>query len=87
LSVFYQGDYNQTFSGDQRSDVVVNKFTRWDVVLKQKISDNFSVMMNINNLSDVSEGTSLENRINNWTFPNTSERYGITADLGVRFTL
>jgi hypothetical protein len=66
---------------------VQNSFTRWDLALKQKISENFSVMLNINNITNVAEGTSIKNRLTGWTLQQTSQKYGTTADLSVRVTL
>ena len=86
ISVFFQGEYNRTFSANQRSDVVNNAFSRWDLALKQDITDNMTVMFNLNNFTNTEEGTSIKNRIMNWTLPNWSEKYGVTADLGVKIT-
>ena len=87
LSVFYQGEYNQIFSADGRSDRVVDKFTRWDVTAKQVITDNITVMFNLNNFTDSEEGTSIRNRIQDWYLTATSQRYGMSAILGLRLTL
>ena len=86
VSVFYQGEYNQSFSATQRSDRVVNSFQRWDLALKQEINSNVAVMFNLNNFGNAEEGTSIKNRIMNWTLPDWSEKYGLTADLGVKVT-
>ncbi|NUO80398.1 TonB-dependent receptor [candidate division KSB1 bacterium] len=87
LSVFHQGKYNQSFSIDGRSDNLVDAFTRWDLAVKQQLTRNISVLMNVNNFTDLKEGTSNLNRVHNWQLLNTSEIYGLTADLGVRITL
>ncbi len=86
LSVFHQGGYNNTFSADRRSDVVLNGFTRWDLALRYNFSEHVSAMLSINNLTDVEEGASILNRVTGWDLLNTSEMYGRTADLGVRVT-
>lgn len=87
ISVFYQGEYNSFFSATQRTDRVVNSFSRWDLALKQEINSNISVTFNLNNFTNSEEGTSVKNRIMNWTLPDWSEKYGMTADLGLKIVL
>lgn len=87
LSLFYQGEYNTSFSADSRSDNVRDSFTRWDIALKQKITDQLSVFFNVNNITDVDESSSIVNRIENRQLLRNSSRYGRTADLGVRIDL
>ncbi|MDZ7271009.1 MAG: TonB-dependent receptor [candidate division KSB1 bacterium] len=87
LSVFHQGRFNRTFSVDGRSDVVQNAYTRWDLALKQQITHNLAFMFNLNNLSNLHEGTSVLNRIQGWDLLSTDEIYGWTADVGVRINL
>jgi TonB-dependent receptor len=87
VSVFYQGEFNSSFSGDGRSDRVVNSFTRWDLALKYKYDEHLSFLFNLNNFTNIEESTSQVNRIDNWNLLNTSERYDLTADFGVRITL
>lgn len=86
LSMFYQGEFNSSFSGDGKSDQMVNSFTKWDLALKYQVTDYLAVMFNLNNFTNVEEGTSQVNRVNDWKLLNTSERYDLTADLGVRVT-
>jgi len=87
LSVFYNGEYIRTFSANRKSDSIQNSFTRWDLAIKQIITDNISVMFNLNNITNIKEGTTIQNNISDWRLYNTSERYGLTADLGVRVEL
>ncbi len=84
LSLFHQGEYFSSFSADGRSDDIENAFTRWDLAIKQQITSNISVLMNVNNLTNVEEGTSILNRLQKWELLNDSEIYGLTADLGFR---
>ncbi len=86
LSVFYQSEFNSLFSGDRKSDRIVNSFTRWDLALKYQLSDNISLFFNLNNFTNYEESSSTVNRIQNWNLLNTSERYDLTADLGVRLS-
>lgn len=87
VSFFYQGRQNNTFSNDSQSDGVIDEFFRIDVALKQKITDNISLLLNVNNLNSINETRSRLNRIYGWDLMNASETYGLTADLGVRVDL
>ncbi|MGB2866835.1 MAG: TonB-dependent receptor [Bacteroidota bacterium] len=87
LSVFYQGEYNLSFSPTGESDQIVNSFTRWDLALKYDITDNVSILSSINNLTNVYEGTTQANRRQGWNLLNTQNTFGLTADFGVRITL
>jgi TonB-dependent receptor len=84
LSLFHQGEYNQSFSGSGTNDVVVDAFTRLDLALRQQITPNIEILMNVNNLTNIEERTSAVNREAGLKLPNTRELYGRSADLGVR---
>lgn len=84
LSMFHQGEYYRSYSPTRRSDQLQNEFTRYDLAIKQQINKKVSIMLNINNLTNTNEGTSLVDRIDNRTYINNEETYGMTADLGVR---
>ena len=87
ISLFFQSEYTSQYSADGRTDVVTNSLNRWDLSLKQQITNKIALILNINNLTNVDESTSVNNRINGWTLPNTSVNYGLTADLGVQVGL
>jgi outer membrane receptor protein involved in Fe transport len=87
ISIFYQGDFYRTFSGDGRTDQLTDKYTKWDLALKQQLTDNISVLFNLNNFTDMSEGTSIKNQITGWRLLDTMQRYGLNADLGLRVNL
>ncbi|HTY36808.1 MAG TPA: TonB-dependent receptor [Bacteroidota bacterium] len=87
VSYFYQGEYNRNFTTDQLKDVVVNSFSRWDISVKQGLTDYLSVVLNVNNLTNTQEGTSWMDRPIGVKLPDTSVRYGTTVDLGVRVDL
>ena len=87
VSVFYQGEYVQQYSTDGQSDIHVNSFTKWDLSLKQEILKSVSLFLNVNNFTNVQEGTSRINMIRDWHLPRTAELYGTTADFGVRITM
>lgn len=87
ISVFYQGEYNIVLSGDGRTDRVQQSYVRWDFAARQRMTDFLSIMLNVNNITNVEEGNDINNRIQNWNLADTSEKYGLTAELGLRFTL
>jgi len=87
ISCFYQGQYNYSFSSNQRSDVIQNSFTKWDLVVQQKFNKNITVRLNIDNLTNTQTGQSYADRITGWTLPYNDQKYGMTADLGVRVDL
>jgi TonB-dependent receptor len=87
ISVFFQDEYNKSFSSDGRTDIIQGSFSRWDFVVKQQITDKISVILNLNNLTDYEEKDYIMNRVTGWKLLNTSQKYGLTADLGVRITL
>ncbi len=87
LSLFYQGEYNQSFSASGLSDQIINSFTRLDLAFKYQITRNIAVMLNLSNLTNIDDRNSIYNRSTGWKLLNTSEQYGFTADLGVRLNL
>jgi TonB-dependent receptor len=86
FSVFYQGEFNASFSPDGKTDGLTGSYTRSDLTVKQKLTPNVALTLAISNIFDVDETTSTTNRVDNWTRPSTSQRYGRTADFGVRIT-
>jgi TonB-dependent receptor len=87
LSYYYQGEFNSEFSGNSKTDGVTKSFSRWDLAVKQQVTPNISLLFNVNNILDVEEDLSLINRIQGWDLLDESNRYGMSADLGVRVTL
>ncbi len=89
VSMYHQGEYNQSFTFDHRADIVVDGFTRWDFSARQKINQYLSIIFNLNNFTNVKEGTSTVNRggFASWSVPATSLTYGLTANLGIRATV
>ncbi|MDD5765395.1 MAG: TonB-dependent receptor [Candidatus Marinimicrobia bacterium] len=83
ISVFHQGEYNISYSASGLSDRVNNPFTRVDLTLKQGITENIAVFLNISNLTNIVEGNSIYNRVYNWKLFRNSEKYGMTADFGI----
>ena len=83
LSVYHQGEHNVSYSASGLSDEITNAFTRFDLVLKQRISDNLSLFLNVNNFTNVEDGSSIYNRVEDRKLFNQSEKYGLTTDFGV----
>lgn len=87
LSLFHQSEYNLSFTPSGRGDQIVNAYNRLDLALKQKVTDYLSVLLNISNLTNTKEENYIYNRVNGYKILNTSERYGLTADLGIKIDL
>jgi TonB-dependent receptor len=87
VSVFHQGEHNVSYSASGLGDQVTNAFTRIDLALKQGITEYLSVFLNVSNLSDVEEGSSVYNRVFDRRLFNQSEKYGTTADFGITLNL
>jgi TonB-dependent receptor len=64
-------------------DNFVASFTRWDLVVKQKIKDHFEVFLYVNNISNVKEQTFLAGSVNQLLTSNYV--YGATVDIGFNY--
>jgi hypothetical protein len=83
LSCYFQGPFLDGVSNLEYLDVYRKSFSRWDLVLKQQITNTVSVFLNVNNISNNIEG-------NYYSFKHLDQggvRNGIIGDLGVRLTL
>lgn len=87
LSLFHQSEYNLSFSPTGRSDRIQGSFTKLDFIMKYKFTDYLSMHLNVNNLTNATEEDFLDDKINNYRLLRRSERYGLTANLGVRVDL
>ena len=87
ISLFHQSEYNLSFTPSGRGDQIINPYTRLDLALKYKFTNYLSVLFSVSNLTNIKEGNSINNRVNGYTILNTEERYGLTADLGVKLEL
>lgn len=85
LSVFHQGEYYISYSATGEGDRKNNPFTRIDLSLKQGLTDGIAVFLNINNLMNIEEGSSIYNQIYKRKLFRYSQRYGMTADMGLTF--
>lgn len=87
LSLFHQSEYNLSFTPSGRGDQIVNAYSRLDLAIKQRINNYLSILLNISNLTNTKEENLIFNRVNGYKILNTSERYGLTADLGIKLDL
>lgn len=88
VSYSYQGEFTRSFSSDSRSDGVTNKYSRWDIALTQKATDYLTCILNLNNISNTKEMTSIANRLVNWPLlTDVVNIYGFTVDFGLRVEL
>jgi TonB-dependent receptor len=87
LSVFFQTEYTRSYSASRMSDPVVQDFTRWDLTLRQRVTPNISVFFNLNNFTSVEEEVYTTDHLHNWDALRSSQKYGLTGDLGVRLEL
>jgi TonB-dependent receptor len=81
-SLFHKGKHNVSFSA-RSTDPLTLEFTRIDIALKQKITDYLSIFLNLNNITNIEDGTTLYRRLYNKSLFDQSEKYGLTGDIGV----
>jgi TonB-dependent receptor len=82
ISLFHKGEHNISFSASGLSDRVNTKFTRIDISLKQKVTDFLALTMNINNITNVEDASSIFNRTFDRKLFDQSEKYGLAVDFG-----
>ena len=82
LSMFHKAKHNISFSAGG-NDQVTQAFTRFDVALKQKVTDNISLFLNLNNITNIEEGSELNRRQYGYILFDQSEKYGLTLDFGI----
>jgi len=84
LSIYFQGPFLTSISQTgQEWDQYQKSFKRLDLSLKQKLTDQISVFLNMNNLTNSVEGTYFSFR----RLDQGGSRNGITGDLGIRLAL
>lgn len=87
VSVFYQGEYNLSYTTTGFADNVVDDFTRVDLALKYQFNPYVAFILNVSNLTSTFDQKSIVNRKRSWHLLDSQETYGMTADFGVRVTL
>lgn len=83
ISVFHRAEYNDALVATRQSYTINMAFTRLDIALKQRVTDNFSVFLNLNNLTNIEDGNYNYDGDNNIRRFNRSEKYGATIGFGV----
>jgi len=83
VSVYFQGPYLISISNIERQDQYQKAFSRWDLSLKQSLSDMISVFLNVNNLTNTIEGSYHSFR----DLDRGGYLYGLSAELGVQLSL
>lgn len=81
ISFNHQGESTQTIGVRSDVDGFSDAFTRVDMIVSQKIWEGFSVFVNLDNLTNISEDSYLGTEI----FPTSKEYFGWTLDVGVYF--
>ena len=84
LSLFHQGEYTRTFTANGQGDRIVKSYSRLDLLLKQRITDNISFLLSLNNITNTEEPESDVYPDYGLDLPRTSQKYGLTGDFGVR---
>lgn len=87
ISLFHQGEHHVSYSATGLSDQITNSFTRLDLALKQGITNNLALFLNLSNATNIEDGTSTYNRLFDRRLFNQSEQYGLTADFGITLQL
>ncbi|MCW8850025.1 MAG: TonB-dependent receptor, partial [Melioribacteraceae bacterium] len=87
LSLFHQTEYFDSYNPQGTSNSLHGSYTKLDFIMKYQFTDYLSVQLNVNNITDVKEEDFIDDQKNNYRLLNNSERYGLTADLGIRVEL
>ena len=88
ISMFYQSKYTRTYSADGTSDGIIGEFIKWDLSVKQQVTSNISLMLNVDNIFNRTETRFRYNNIFDWGYlPTASSSYGTTVDFGVLVSL
>lgn len=81
VSYLYQTDVLTSLSQRPAQDVFTADYSRWDVVLKQRLPRDIELFANLNNITDTADRRF---QAELGTYPTYQENYGFTMDLGVR---
>jgi TonB-dependent receptor len=83
VSCIYQGTRVNRYSSNKDFDTFILDFWRWDASAKYKFTDNWSVFLNLNNISNQQDISFTRTE----QFLNTIETYGMTGTMGFQFRL
>lgn len=83
ISGTYQGTQASGYSSNKDFDRFILNFWRWDLSLKQRFSGNWSIFLNINNLTNQQDiGFTRTDQ-----YRNTVETYGLTSTFGLQYRI
>ncbi len=80
ISMLYQQSSLRGVGDFPESDSFTDTYIRWDAMVQQRVGRNLSVYLNLNNLNDRPDVSSI-----GIGFPTSQQYYGWTADVGVRY--
>jgi TonB-dependent receptor len=83
VSAYFQGPYLVSINTIESRDVYQKAFSRWDLSLKQHITDNITTFLNVLNFANVIEGS----KTSYLELDNGGRMYGVTAELGLQLSL
>lgn len=83
VSAAYQSTKFRRYDINKDFDLFDRAFWRVDASVKQRFADNWSVFLNLNNLSNQQDITFRQNE----SFLGTIETYGITATMGLQYKI
>lgn len=81
VSMTYQFFNLETIGTRSELDGFLDDYVRWDAAINQRVSDRFTVFLNLNNFTNRAERAFLGSR----TFATNEEYFGWTMDLGLRY--
>ncbi|HSR17485.1 MAG TPA: TonB-dependent receptor, partial [Ignavibacteriaceae bacterium] len=87
ISMFHKAVHDSSFSATGLSDRSILEYPRFDLSLKQQITDIFSIFLNVSNITDARDGFELQSRRWDRALFYQDERYGRTAEFGMTVEL
>lgn len=87
ISLFHQSEYYRSYSPTGRSDTIEGSYSRFDLALKYQFNRYLTLVGNVNNLTNIKESRLRHNQQSGYKIPRSTERYGLTFDVGVRLVL
>ncbi len=83
ISGIFQGTKASGYSRIPSRDNFTQKFWRWDAAIKQGIKENWSIFLNLNNLTNQQD----INFTRNDTYITRIQTYGFTGTMGLQFNM
>lgn len=83
ISGTYQGVQASRYDSNKDFDQFINSFWRWDASIKQRLKNNWSFFLNLNNFTNQQDISFTRDP----RFRNTVETYGMTGTIGVEYRI